>query len=783
MRVTFDTENTHLLNEDAIDYTKSPYELKPEFDMHCIVCIDIDTEEVYSFVQEEIKTKFVEFCKGVTHWISQNGINYDHLVLKLFLGLDYTIGPDTFDGKPVTIDDLLVMSKVLYPDRFSHSTAYYGKLFNYPKMDWRAEAISLGLITKDSPKGAEFKVYHPRMLDYCLIDTQINLKEWKYLKAEWGNWDWESAYQLEKEVAEIITRQEHRGFKFDVELAKSNIIELDILMEDIRVEVEPTLPMKKATQAIQSQFTPPATQFLKSGQPSSYIKKFAERIGGEVAGHMEVGFHLTFKGLTHPLPIPLKPLVTKSIMTLADSTQIKEYLVEEFGWEPTVFKERDLTVDTKKRKLNDEKFKAAVEKYVIQTLDSYFCKFRCAHLKVTPDHLHGKLLGHDRKKPLKVLTNPQLTIGQDKLICPNLVKLEDKYEHAQKIAHWLTYRHRRNSILGGGAGIEDEAEKGFLSFVRDDGRVATPADTCGATSRRFLHKKIANVPRVSSLFGGKMRGMFTVEASSHFLIGADFTSLEAMTEANRVFKYPNGAEYGASLTREKPNSIHCVNSRKLKISRDEAKMVKYLLSYGGQVSRLCKSTGWSLSRGRLVFNGFWEEAAPLKLLIDKLTTYWEKVGGKSFILGLDGCKISTRSKHSLLNNLLQSDGAICAKKQMVIFDRKVKALGLDVDFFKDDWRNKCYIQQLIAYHDEVQAEVAKSLVEFKKFESEEEAKEFKESNKNQGDIIKAKGSFFVPYSIAGVLMQEAAVEAGEFYNLNVTLGMDYTVGDSWRSTH
>jgi hypothetical protein len=69
--------------------------------------------------------------------------------------------------------------------------------------------------------------------------------------------------------------------------------------------------------------------------------------------------------------------------TVKDTTHIKGWLVE-MGWKPTQYKERDLTCDSKKNKLTPEKFQAAVERYVEQTLESPFCKDRCDELGCSP---------------------------------------------------------------------------------------------------------------------------------------------------------------------------------------------------------------------------------------------------------------------------------------------------------------------------------------------------------------------------------------------------------------
>ena len=106
--------------------------------------------------------------------------------------------------------------------------------------------------------------------------------------------------------------------------------------------------------------------------------------------------------------------------------------------------------------------------------------------------------------------------------------LKETFPYAEDIVHFLTYQHRRNSILGGGfdpdEDDEDDFEKGYLANARQDGRISTPADSCGCGTSRFKHRVVANIPRVTSLYGEKMRGMFGV--SPDFIqFGYDFDSL------------------------------------------------------------------------------------------------------------------------------------------------------------------------------------------------------------------------------------------------------------------
>lgn len=82
-------------------------------------------------------------------------------------------------------------------------------------------------------------------------------------------------------------------------------------------------------------------------------------------------------------------------------------------------------------------------------------------------------------------------------------------------------------------------------------------------------------------------------------------------------------------------------------------------------------------------------------------------------------------------------------------------------------------------------EVKQTMVQFKTFATEEEAKDFKNSEEKIWSDIKPspKGGFFVGYCRAGELAAEAVKEAGEYYNLNVELTAGYMLGRNWRDCH
>ena len=798
MRLAGDLEANELLNEKSIDYTVSPYKLKDSFVIHCGAFIDLDTDKQYNFTPDTVK-HIPELLAEADQLVFANGINYDYMVMKLYFGLDFSIEPDTLNGKSIILDDTMVMSKALNPDRWpGHSVAAWGSNLEFPKMNWRAEALKLGLIKKGAPKGAEFKTYHPRMLDYCKQDTLITKLTYEALLEEWGEWDWSEAYELEKKTIEVITRQEHRGFHFYKDKAEKVVKDLDEKMKTISAKVEPLIPPKKPTQVFMKEHSFPARPFLKGGKDASksllnFLDKKKEEATAIYDGEEIVGVHwLGKKYFKEDGKFPSGSIITEVPATLKDSTHIKEWLITK-GWVPTDFKERDLTVDQKKNKISEEKFIKVVDRYINSTLYSNFSYFRCKHLGVnqTEESLRDKLLTHDRKKPLKVLTNPSFTIGQEKELCSDLVRLKKEFPYAEDVVHWLTYNHRRNSILGGGLewGEEEEAEKGYLGQGRiyQDGRIATSADTCGCNTSRFKHRVVANIPRVSSFYGRPIRELFGADPILCYQLGYDFAGLEARIEAAYTYKYPGGRAYATSLIADKPHDIHTVNARKLGTSRDEAKTVKYALTYGSQPPSLAKSMGWTLARAKQVYNDFWLAAKPLKLLKERVEEYWESTG-KKYILGIDGRKIPVRSKHSLLNTLFQSAGVICAKRAMILHEEKLKKEGLILDFFKDDWMSKSFAQQMIAYHDEAQMELTKNLVKIKAFKTEEEAEKWKEvtqerTKKILSNVNLINEKYCVGWSIVGETAVYAARESGEYYNLDVALDSDYVIGTNWAECH
>ena len=346
----------------------------------------------------------------------------------------------------------------------------------------------------------------------------------------------------------------------------------------------------------------PKQQVKKDGTPTQTMLRYAEKVGGTIEGDYDIFLHLVINEEKYPfsstvpldywavfkqlsasnpptlstnienwvqkhngflhytdeqwyaniegndyvLPIPCEPLKQQEPAYIQDVTHLKGWLCS-MGWIPTQFKEKDLTVDTKKTKLTLEKYQETAQRYIDQTLESPFKKFRFEKLDVRSNtQFINKVLNHKLDRSLKVYTNPSLTVGMSKEIDPAIAAIADKFPYAKQVSEYLTYNHRRNSIASNGFVFDDydeddennEPDAGFLASSRiyADGRIPTPADSNGCNTSRMKHRVICNICRNTSLYGEQMRSLFGVE-NRCLQLGFDLAALENRMQSHYVFRY------------------------------------------------------------------------------------------------------------------------------------------------------------------------------------------------------------------------------------------------------
>lgn len=793
--IVLDIESNDLLSE-MLDFSSFPYKLKPDAKLWCVVLRDAYTNEVLAEEKENITKEWLQkSLEGCTHLIGHNVLKFDFLVLKLFGILDYTVGyldeEDTLFGKPVTLVDTLIISRLLNPDRFGgHSLEAWGERTGASKMDFRGELIKRGIIPKDSPKGFEFKSYTPIMLTYCLQDTEVNKNTFFYLLEEIGDYKgWKQAIKMENKLADLAIRRESFGFWFDKDLAIKCVEDLTQKMEELQNKVNPLLPPKPMGKTELGNFTPPNTQFLKSGKPSAHIIKFAERIGGKIMENEDEKYFIEYEGKSYELPFHL-PLKTHVEADISNLDHVKMTLTDDYNWSPTEWAIRDLTKDSKKQSLSYEKRVTAFERWVKETLEGKYTKLRLEIVfqdyKVkTVEDLEDVV--KERLKsdfPVRVPTSPKVRVGVEKELCPNLTKLGESVAFANDFAMFLTYKHRKSSIAGGE--IEDmdfdleTPNTGFLSMYREvDGRVATPAIEIGASTNRYRHIGIANIARASSVYGKEMRSLFG-SGKDGLQFGYDFASLEARIQGHYCWKYTGGEELAVTLLAEKPNDIHTLTGLKLGIPRSDAKSINYAILYGSSINKIKKMLGCTLERATEIYEGFWESVPALKELKVAIEKHWES-NDKKFVIGIDGRKINIRSKHSILNATFQSAGVISAKYVNILSMQYLEQLGHCIDPFI----SQPSVCEMIAYHDECQLFTKKENITFKTFQTKEEASQFVKSwDGSQLSAISEGNTWYValPNEIS-LSIEKAIVRTQDLLKLNVDLGYEWIVHKNWYGCH
>jgi hypothetical protein len=231
----------------------------------------------------------------------------------------------------------------------------------------------------------------------------------------------------------------------------------------------------------------------------------------------------------------------------------------------------------------------------------------------------------------------------------------------------------------------------------------------------------------------------------------------------------------------KPNDLHSLNAKKLGISRDDAKSFSYACLYGAQPAKLAKMLSIPLSKAKQLYADFWDGMPALKALKEKLERYWEK-SGKQYILGLDGRRIYTRSKHSLLNAMFQSGGVIATKYTTLFMMQSFEEQG----YCTDPFIGRPDICPMIEYHDEVQLLIRKGLVEIRNFETKELADQFIASWDGEQLSPSAegkKGHYVAMPSPVSITVKESIQKAVETLKMRVNLGFEYKLHRTWAGCH
>jgi hypothetical protein len=651
----------------------------------------------FKSTREKVKQQLLDFIfkQDNPMIIGHNFLGYDGWVLWKDFGLNFHVGKDSICGKPVTFYDTLFASQFVYPDREGgHSLKSWGERLGFFKIDYRSVALELGII---QPHESEFCRWSTQMDEYCLQDTEVTEKVFNQLypiTEESVN-----AFKLGQKNFFLMQAQAYTGFKLDKEKALDLQKRIEQMITDLKNEVEPDLPKRPLKKSEESYYTIPAKPYKKDGSFSATMESFIQRHNAKVSQHS-----IEVNGESMRI-IPGAKVIDSLPMSLNDQNELKDYFLS-IGWKPTMF---NVQKDARGKAMRDEK---------------------------------GKL----------ILASPK--IQETGKICPNLLELDG--DLPKKIVRFLSLRNRLSVLTG------------WLEHPRLkwDGRL--PAGASGiANTHRQKHVCVVNVPKAEDgvMLGKEFRSLFTVE-NGYKLIGVDQAALEARCEGHWTFPLDNGERANLLISKD----IHSHNAKiffpeelkkfdinspdfdknhpDFKPYRSLAKNGGYCLSYGGQGPKLATTLRKPEKDGKRLFEAYWAANPALKQLKDKVEHEWETTGEKKWIYGIDGRKLYSRSKHSLVNLLFQSTGAIIVDYALCLFDMKMGYLQLD-EKGRPYYRYKGKIVKRIGYfHDECEVETEPEITE---------------------EIAK--------------LLEWCMVEAGKRLKLNVPLVGEAKIGTTWCDVH
>lgn len=296
------------------------------------------------------------------------------------------------------------------------------------------------------------------------------------------------------------------------------------------------------------------------------------------------------------------------------------------------------------------------------------------------------------------------------------------FSEAKPLVDYLTISKRLGQLADG--------KEAWLRCVTK-GRIHGRMVGNGTVSGRCSHQKpnLGQVPAVHSPYGQQCRALFLPD-DGHVLLGCDASGLELRMLAHYLAYFDDG-EYAIQVCE---GDIHTTNQEAAGLpTRSDAKRFIYAWLYGGGDTLIGEIVGGGAKEGKQIKKRFMDSLPAFK----KLKKHVEKtVDNKGYLNGLDGRVLPVRSKHSALNLLLQSAGAVVMKEATV-------QLHIDLREMPPG-----YVHQVAHIHDEIQLSVHPSISE------------------EVGKI--AVGSIRL---------------AGENLNLKVPLDGEYKIGANWSETH
>jgi hypothetical protein len=613
--------------------------------------------------------KWVESFDDGALVVGHNILGYDAFVMWKLFGIKPVVGKngkDFIEGKHIQFIDTLYLSQFYEPDRMSHSLETLSRGNKAEKIDYRQSLINAGVIEKDSPKGSEFKLYHYPLTDeYCDADCDANIEVFFDLVSgmkELYKDDWITpAFRMGQKAFFLMNAQSFTGVSFDIDAATVLRDRITIMVEEIKEEVLPKLPLRNLKKGEEKDYTLCSKPFKKNGDLSSHADNFITKHSGiKVAENI-----YNFYGRDYPL-VGGMLLDVKLPMELKDQMDFKEYLMSE-GWVPTMY---NLQKDS-----------------------------------------NGKIMRDENKKVIK--TSPKLQ-EQGKL-CPNLEAMENPI--IKEVVRYLSIKNRLGVLEGwlknprlawdgrlsaGSSGITSTHRQKHVSICN----VAKVGSMLGEEMRSLFkcEEGMAFVGADSAQLENRVTAFYTKKYDGG--VYADIILNGDSHSHNAKAFFPK-----ETMNFDPHSPTHDKDHKDFKKYRGKAKNGLYCLLYGGQAAKLAQTLGIPDREGKKAFEAFWNANPALRDFRDAVTNYWKTTGKSQFLPAIDGRLLRTRSPHSLVNQICQSAGAIATDLALIYFDGMMGGLQLDEKGRPYYNYKGCIVKRVLYQHDEVQVECSPEVAE------------------------------------------------------------------------
>jgi DNA polymerase I len=335
--------------------------------------------------------------------------------------------------------------------------------------------------------------------------------------------------------------------------------------------------------------------------------------------------------------------------------------------------------------------------------------------------------------------------GNVKLDDDVLEVLGEKYAEAKLLAEYQLLNKRLGQIA--------EGKEAWLKHCQlyGDGRIHGSVVTNACISGRCSHKRpnMAQIPSVGHAYGSECRSLFYAP-EGWVLVGADASGLE-LRALGAMLAHFDGGDY-ARLVSNPDRDVHfhnaClfgIHSADLpieKATRDLSKRLIYCILYGGGAKKTGsivvpnESEHTQYEIGKKTIDTFYKNLPAIKQLKDLID---KRITERGYLIGIDGRRLQIRSRHSALNQLLQSTGAVLMKKATCILYNDLEMRGLK---HNQDW-GFC-----VFCHDEWQIL----------------------TRPQHADIVAA-------------VSVKAIEKAAKYFNLKCPFTGEYRIGQNWMETH